>query len=164
MIINIHESTELEKYFELVEGKVVALTSGFFDPIHPGHVSLFQDGVNKADFDVLVVLLDGDEMTALKKGKSFMPAKDRAYIIDELECVDHVVVFDNDETTASTEALDILKPAYFLKGGDRDGIENIPEWDVCKKNGTKIVTSVGDDKLWSSSNYLADWVEFVNSK
>jgi cytidyltransferase-like protein len=164
MIIHIDNKDELNKYFESVSGKTVALTSGYFDPLHPGHVSSFTDSYNKADFDVYTVVLNGDAMTAIKKGKAFTPAEDRAYIIHEFECVDHVVIFDNKHNTDSNEALDILKPKYFMKGGDRIDIENIPEWDTCIKNGTEVISGVGEDKMWSSSDYLAEWVEFANSQ
>lgn len=163
MIVYMDNATEFQSFLESLKGKVIGLTSGYFDPIHPGHVSMFNECHNKAPIDELIVLLNGDKQATLKKGKPFMPTKDRAYIISNFSAVDHVVIYDNPDTVTSVEPLDIIKPAYFLKGGDRDGIEKIPEWDVCQKNGTEIVTNVGDPKIWSSSNYLSEWVDFVNS-
>ena len=85
----------------------------------------------------------------------------RAYIVAALEGVDAVVKLENeyDEETV-VKALRDLKPDVFTKGGDRCDEQSIPEWGICQETGIRIVTGVGVDKHWSSSNYLRDWEEF----
>lgn len=114
MILDISEYSKFRD--ENLKGKTVVVTSGFFDPLHPGHVSLFEE--SKKLGDILVVLLNGDMQAVAKKGKAFMPAQDRAYIINALKYVDHVVIYDAQDRTDSNEAIAIMKPEIFAKGGD----------------------------------------------
>jgi len=87
-------------------------------------------------------------------------------MIDSLKGVDITVMFNpsNREDITVCEAIESIKPDYFTKGGDRTGIENIPEWPISQKVGIEIVTNVGKDKIISSTQILQDWVDFVNSK
>jgi len=98
-----------------------------------------------------------------KKGKAFMPAQDRAYVINAFECVDHVVIYDAEGRTDSNEAIGIMRPDIFAKGGDRDMKRNVPEVETVESYGGKVVYNVGNPKIWSSSNYLEEWVGFKNS-
>jgi len=159
MILDIGEYPKFRD--ENLKGKIVVVTSGFFDPPHPGHVSLFEE--SKKLGEVLVVLLNGDMQAVAKKGKAFMPAKDRAYIINAFKCVDHVVIYDAEGRTDSNEAIAIMKPEIFAKGGDRDMKNNVPEVDTVESYGGKVIYNVGNPKIWSSSNYLEEWVEFKNA-
>ena len=67
----------------------IACVSGYFDPIHIGHIEYFKKSKNIAD--KLMVIVNNDEQAVLKKGKAFMPADERIKIIQELKCVDYVV-------------------------------------------------------------------------
>jgi D-beta-D-heptose 7-phosphate kinase/D-beta-D-heptose 1-phosphate adenosyltransferase len=160
MIIDLDKYQKLRK--ENFPDKSVVCTSGYFDPIHPGHISCIRE--SKKLGDILVVLVNGDNQCVVKKGKAFLPATDRAYIIDSIKDVDYVVIYDNNQTTACTEAIEIIKPNIFAKGGDRNTKGRVPEVDVVEKHGGKVVYNIGDPKMWSSSNYLQEWVDFVNSK
>lgn len=164
---------DLDKYQEIKKAnfpdKKVVCTSGYFDPIHPGHISCLLE--SKKFGDVLVVIIDGDSRAINKKGKPFIPAKDRAEIVDAIRGVDYVVVHENPAATDCSEVLEIIRPDVFTKGGDRnDKDRNDPksglkvEADLIESYGGHIEYSVGADKVWSSSNYLAEWVEFANSK
>jgi D-beta-D-heptose 7-phosphate kinase/D-beta-D-heptose 1-phosphate adenosyltransferase len=141
----------------------VILTSGGFDPIHPGHISCIQDSAKVADHkSFLVVVVNGKEFLQRKKGRAFMPLKVRSQIVSALRGVDIVVPFNPSEPGDMTvcEPLRMIRPDIFTKGGDRD-VTNIPEADVCNKHNISIVSGVGDDKHWSSSDFLAkhrDWV------
>lgn len=154
----------LEKYQEYKQqnfpDKTVVCTSGFFDPLHPGHISCIRESKEYAE--ILVVIINGDEQAKLKKGKPFIPAKERAYIINSIKDVDHVVIYDSKETTTSVEAVEIIKPEVFTKGGDRDAKKSVPEVDTVEKNGGRVEYNVGDPKMWSSSNFLQEWVDFNN--
>ena len=134
--------------------KKTVMVSGYFDPIHPGHISYMREASKLGE--ELIVVIDGDERTAAKKGKPFMPAEDRKVIIEALDFVDFVYI----ENVNVKEALKRFMPRIFAKGGDRTGPENIPEWDLCEELGIEIVTGVGADKEWSSRTYLQDWADF----
>jgi len=104
------------------------------------------------------VAVNNDDFLINKKGRAFMPHNVRCQIVSAIKYVDFVVPYNptrsNDMTVC--EAIEIMRPDYFTKGGDRE-LGNIPEVEVCTQVGTKIVTGVGDDKLWSSSEYLKKW-------
>lgn len=138
-------------------GKIVC-TSGGFDPIHPGHVSCIHQ--SKQFGDTLVVIVNGDNFLKEKKGKAFMDLQTRCQIVSHLKGVDYVIPFEikNDQTVSV--ALDKIKPHIFTKGGDRIDESSIPEWSTCEKHGIKVISGVGFNKLWSSSNFLQDWGEF----
>ena len=69
--------------------KVVVAVSGGFDPIHIGHVRMFERA--KTLGDELVVILNNDNWLKKKKGFSFMPEKERKEVIEALRVVDRVV-------------------------------------------------------------------------
>ena len=163
----------LKDFFKLREtelnGKTISSTSGYFDPIHPGHVSCIME--SKKFGDILVVIVDGDSRCINKKGKAFIPAIDRADIVDAIKGVDYVIIHENPNATNCAEVLEVVKPDVFCKGGDRnDKDRNDPnsglkvEADLIESYGGRIEYGVGRDKVWSSSNYLQEWVDFVNSK
>ena len=93
-----------------------------------------------------------------------MPAIDRANLVDQLKCVDYVVIYDHPTKYDSCEAIEIIKPDVFTKGGDRDNSKVVPEVEIVEGYGGRVEYSVGNPKLWSSSNYLKQWEEFANSR
>jgi rfaE bifunctional protein nucleotidyltransferase chain/domain len=137
-------------------GTIVA-TSGGFDPIHPGHISCIMD--SREYGDTLVVIVNGDQFLTNKKGKPFQDLATRMLIVSALREVDYVVPFEikNDQTVI--KALEKLKPNVFTKGGDRVDETSIPEWETCQKYGIKVISGVGLDKRWSSSDFLREWEE-----
>ena len=125
--------------------KIVA-TSGYFDPLHIGHLECLE--LSKQLGDKLIVIVNSDLQAKLKKGKSFMKQEDRIKIIAALKCVDEVFLsIDKDKTQC--KSLRYLKPDIFAKGGDRISNE-IPESEVCKEFGIEIVDGLGK-KIRSSS-------------
>lgn len=141
---------EVEKYLsELRKQKKIVATSGYFDPIHHGHIELFK--LSKELGDYLIVILNNDNQTIQKKGFVFMPAEEKAKIIAELACVDTVLIsIDEDQTQCKT--LEYLRPHIFAKGGDRYAYE-IPETPICRKYGIEIIDGVGA-KVQSSSDLI----------
>jgi cytidyltransferase-like protein len=165
MVIPINDFPKIRE--EELKGKKIVCTSGFFDPIHPGHVSCILEA--KKFGDILVVIVDGDSICVTKKGKPFIPEKDRADIVDAIKGVDYVVIYDHPTRYDVAEALDIVKPDIFAKGGDRDkeDAKSGPvflENEVLKENNGRVEFNVGAKKIWSSSNYLQEWVDFINNK
>jgi len=129
----------------------LVMVSGGFDPIHVGHLRMFQEA--KKLGDELLVVLNCDAWLVRKKGKAFMSSVDRAEIIKAFDCVDQVYVLETDRADVS-EAIELFKPHIFANGGDRKAEKDIPEAPICKKHGVKMVFNVGGGKLRSSSELL----------
>ncbi len=126
----------------------VVVTSGYFDPLHIGHLECLE--LAKELGDKLIVIVNSDFQAKLKKGKSFMSEQDRMKIISSLKCVDEVFLsIDQDKTQC--KSLKYLKPDIFAKGGDRLKGE-IPEAKVCEDLGIKIIDRLGL-KIRSSSSF-----------
>lgn len=142
-------------------GKIVC-TSGGFDPIHPGHVSCIHQ--SKQYGDTLVVVVNGDNFLKVKKGKAFMDLATRCHIVAHLKSVDYVIPFEIENDQTVSVALEKIRPHIFTKGGDRINAATIPEWNTCQKHNIKIISGVGFDKLWNSSNFLKEWGDFYKSK
>ncbi len=129
------------------------MVSGGFDPIHIGHLRMFQEA--KALGDKLLVVINSDSWLIRKKGKKFMSSKDRKEIIEGFACVDHAYVLESDRDDVS-EAIELFKPAIFANGGDRKAPKDIPEAKVCKKYNVKMVFNVGHGGKIRSSSILLD--------
>ena len=136
----------------------IVIVSGGFDPIHVGHIELFEKARSLGDG--LTVILNTDEFLMKKKGKIFMPLEERKKIIESLSVVDLVAVSkDEDQTVCKTLTMmasiraeeDVL---MFCNGGDRTSGENTPEHRVCEQLGIETVYGLGE-KIQSSS-WLTD--------
>ena len=127
---------------------VIVAVSGYFDPLHVGHIEYLE--MAKSLGDKLIVILNNDNQAALKKGKSFMNEEDRLTIVASLKCVDNVFLsIDQDRNVC--KSLSFLKPDIFANGGDRANKE-IPEAKVCDELGIALVDWLGT-KIRSSSDY-----------
>ena len=126
----------------------IACVSGYFDPLHIGHIEYFKK--SKLIADKLMVIVNNDEQATLKKGKPFMPVDERINIIKELKCVDYVVKsIDTDRTVCKTIENLFLVPTYFCNGGDQNN-NTIPEAEICEKMGIELRDGFGE-KIQSSS-------------
>jgi len=135
---------------------VVVAVSGGFDPIHVGHVRMFQTA--RALGDYLVVILNNDNWLKLKKGFSFMPEKERKELIEHIKWVDKVVLSSHKPGTKDMSIcleLKKIKPDIFANGGDRTH-SNIPEVPVCEKLGTKMIFNIGKGGKVQSSSWLLE--------
>ena len=137
----------------------IILVSGGFDPIHSGHIALIQEAAKLGD---VVVLLNSDKWLRNKKGKEFLPYKEREIIVSSIKAVIDVISFDDLDTTC----IDGIKKTInkypnhnkkFANGGDRN--ENTtPEIKFCEENGIKTLWGIGGNfKMNSSSKILKSW-------
>jgi len=133
----------------------LAIVSGGFDPVHVGHIELFERAKDMADD--LCVIVNDDSFLERKKGKSFMPLNERLKIIESLKPVTMAVESsDEDDTVCNT--LQWIKELYknkyedmmFCNGGDRTGKGDTPEHIACEQIGIKPVYGLGK-KIQSSS-------------
>jgi D-beta-D-heptose 7-phosphate kinase/D-beta-D-heptose 1-phosphate adenosyltransferase len=136
----------------------IAITSGYFDPMHLGHLELLE--LSRAQGDALWVIVNNDQQAALKKGRAFMSEATRLGVVRALRVVDRAVLaVDDDGSVCAT--LDQLiadakaqgHEAFFCKGGDRNA-GNIPEMAILLKHGAQLVDGLGA-KIDSSSSILA---------
>ncbi len=134
--------------------KIVVAVSGGFDPVHIGHVRMFERA--RALGDELVVILNNDHWLKKKKGYAFMPEKERKEVIEALRAVDRVVITKhkpNDKDTSVSRALRAIKPDIFANGGDRK-LGNIPEVPVCAAIGCVMIFNIGHGGKVQSSSWL----------
>jgi cytidyltransferase-like protein len=136
------------------EAKQTVAVSGYFDPLHIGHIELFK--LAKTIGDKLIVIVNNDYQAELKKGNPFMKQKERMAILENLEIIDTVVLsIDKDRTVCKT--LELVRPDIFANGGDRQ-VGEIPETTICKNLGIKLVDGLGK-KIQSSS-----WLTGLHNK
>ena len=129
------------------KNKIRVAVSGYFDPIHVGHLEYLR--MAKELGDSLVVIVNNNYQCKLKKGKHFMDENDRVEIVKALRFVDEVFLsVDNDRTVC--KSLEEIKPDIFANGGDRATSE-VPETPICKKFNIRMVDGLGD-KIRSSSS------------
>lgn len=140
----------------------VVCTSGGFDPIHPGHVSCMREA--KGLGDTLVVVVNGDTFLKNKKGRAFMDVETRCHIVSHVAGVDYVIPFEIENDQTVIQALKRVRPHIFAKGGDRIDESSIPEWGTCQEHNIKVISGVGWDKKWSSSDFLREWGEFWHTR
>ena len=127
---------------------IIVCVSGYFDPLHVGHLEYFNKA--KQHGNTLIVIVNNDQQAVLKKGKPFMPARERIQIIRALECVDIAVLStDTDRTVCNTLSTLHPKPTYFCNGGDQNN-NTIPEIYICKQRNIQLIDGLGD-KIQSSS-------------
>ncbi len=131
--------------------EVVVAVSGYFNPLHVGHLEMIEKA--KELGDKLVVILNNDLQVKLKGRVPFMSLEDRFKIMSAVRYVDQVIVsIDKDLTVCKT--LEKLKPDIFANGGDRKNINDVPEYDICQKYGIKMVDGLGG-KIRASSKLIA---------
>lgn len=136
---------------------VIVAVSGYFNPLHVGHLEMIEKA--KKLGDKLVVIVNNDKQVTLKGRVPFMSEKDRMKIIKALRDVDKVVLAIDDYKLPSGEipvikTLAKVKPNIFANGGDRHNIVNVPEYDICKKLNIKLVDGLGN-KIRASSEMIA---------
>jgi len=136
--------------------KIIVAVSGGFDPVHIGHVRMFNEA--KALGDYLVVILNNDNWLRLKKGYSFMSEEERREIIENFASVDEVLFSFHEEGTSDLsicKELTHIKPHIFANGGDRKE-DNIPEYEVCNTLGIRMEFNIGAGGKIQSSSWLIE--------
>ena len=129
------------------------IVSGYFNPIHKGHIEYFNNA--KALADELFVIVNNDHQRNLKGSKEFMLEQERVLLVNELSAVDQVVLSIDQDKTVSNTLENIHKEysesyeLFFANGGDQNN-ESIPESIICQKVGIKLLDGLGD-KIQSSS-------------
>jgi D-beta-D-heptose 7-phosphate kinase/D-beta-D-heptose 1-phosphate adenosyltransferase len=116
------------------QGKRIVLTNGCFDILHRGHITYLRQA--RALGDVLIVGLNTDESIQRLKGpeRPINSLEDRAQVLAALNCVDHVVAFDED---TPHRLVQVIRPSVFVKGGDYTR-DRLPEAALVEELGGRV--------------------------
>jgi len=133
--------------------KKAIIVSGYFNPIHKGHLEYFNTA--KALTDELFVIVNNDHQRALKGSTEFQLEDERMIIVSNIKAVDKAILsVDKDRTVCKTIAA--IAKEYgenynlaFANGGDQNN-ETIPEKSICETMGIELLDGLGD-KIQSSS-------------
>ena len=136
----------------MIKPKAV-IVSGYFNPLHKGHLELFEKA--KASGDQLWVIVNSDLQRELKGSNEFMDENERLIIVKAIGIVDKVLISIDSDKTQCTTLADLADKysseyeLYFANGGDQNN-DSIPEVLVCKEKGIGLLEGLGD-KIQSSS-------------
>lgn len=140
----------------------IAITSGYFNPIHPGHIECFRLAKQLENVNELCVIVNNDHQALLKRGvTSFQNEKDRMSIVSSIKWVDNVFLSRDKDLTVCQTLRDVVSyyravnhryEFVFAKGGDRFS-NNTPEKIVCDELGIQLIDGLGA-KTHNSSDYI----------
>jgi D-beta-D-heptose 7-phosphate kinase/D-beta-D-heptose 1-phosphate adenosyltransferase len=137
------------------------IVSGYFNPLHKGHLDLFKKA--KSLGDKLWVIVNSDFQRVLKGSKPFMDENERLIIIQSIKYVDYALISnDRDKTQCYTlqQFHDMFSDKYdlaFANGGDQNN-DTISEREVCERLGIELLDGLGD-KIQSSSWLLNQHIQ-----
>ena len=136
------------------------IVSGFFNPLHGGHLDMIEAAAKMGDW--LMVIVNNDKQQVFKKGKIILDEENRLRLMQALRDVDEVVLATDDYQLPSGEipiikTLEMVAKQYsddeliFANGGDRNSTKAIPETEVCEKYGITMRFDAGFGKPDSST-------------
>lgn len=139
-----------------------SIVSGYFNPLHHGHLDLFEAARERSGY--LIVIVNNDHQQILKKGRVIQTVEVRARIVAALRAVDKVYVAVEDGPGING-TFDLIRADFpdteleFCNGGDRRSVDELPTEEIAAgaRNNIRMVYGVGGtDKADSSSRILAD--------
>ncbi len=157
----------------------VCILSGYFNPIHPGHISMVQDVKATYPDCELVVIVNNDHQVRLKKSVPFLDETARCEIVNNIKGVDYVLLsIDQNLSIAKSIEVIVKSNRYhnyspqqtkfkFCNGGDRNPERsNLEELNMCQNYDIDIEYGYGDSKTYSSSNLINhanQWIKHNNA-
>ena len=141
--------------------KKIIIVSGYFNPIHKGHIELFNKA--KSHGNRLWVIVNNDKQRKLKDSKPFHDEEERLIIVSSLKMVDFAMLSIDEDRTVIQSLKDLYLKAIvmdpkgrlvFANGGDQTN-ELIPEANICNHLNIDLIDGIGD-KIQSSSWLLND--------
>lgn len=139
--------------------KKAIILSGYFNPLHKGHLEYFNNA--KALCDELFVIVNNDYQRELKGSKPFQDEEERLLIVSNIKAVDKAIIsIDKDGTVRQSilklaNELGTFYDLAFANGGDQNN-ETIPEIQACNRLGIELIDGLGD-KIQSSSFLLSEF-------
>jgi cytidyltransferase-like protein len=137
--------------------RIGIIVSGYFSPLHVGHLDLIDDAAARGD-DVIVIV-NNNVQQRMKKGKVIMDESDRLRIVMALRSVDYAfIAVDEDRTvSASLAKVAVDFPDHrliFANGGDRNSDEVVPETAVCREQNIEMIFDMGGTQKADSSSRI----------
>ncbi len=133
------------------------IVSGFFNPLHGGHLDMIEAAAELSDR--LIVIVNNDIQQVIKKDKIILSEQNRARLIGALRDVDEVMIAVDDDPTVIHSLQEIARKypddeLTFANGGDRDSEKAIPETEVCRTHNIKLLFGVGGNEKADSSTRI----------
>ena len=151
-------------YLDIIMAKKTkfVVISGYFNPLHVGHLDYISSA--KALGDILVVIVNSDDQVKIKGSVPFMNERDRFRIVSNLKDVDYTYTSTDEDGSVSNSLLSIyylfkdnegFDGMIFANGGDRkEG--DVAEEEVCNRLGIEMAYNVGGGKTRSSSELIKE--------
>ena len=138
--------------------KTAIIISGYFSPLHTGHLDMIEDAQRRSD--AVIVIVNNNDQQVMKKGKVIIDEADRLRIVQAMKAVDHAfIAVDADRTVCASleKAAADFGNEYklvFGNGGDRNEGAVVPEEPVCEANGIEMVFDMGGTQKRDSSSRI----------
>ena len=146
----------------------ICVVSGYFNPIHPGHVSLIRDVKVKWPESKLLVIVNNDAQVHIKDSVPFMDEDSRCVIVSNVKGVDEAIL-SIDQGDSVVQTLELIRKRFpqpieifFCNGGDRQSW--VPESDFCNSNYISLQYGFGDEKSSSSSRLIENAALFIGQR
>jgi len=133
------------------------IVSGYFSPLHIGHLDMIDAAEAAGDF--VVVIVNNNEQQIMKKGKVILDEKDRLRIVKALRAVDDCIIAVDEDRSVSA-SIRVIAEKYsdydlvFANGGDRSSGAVVPETGVCEEFGVEMVFDMGGTEKADSSTRI----------
>ena len=137
-------------------GPTAAIVSGYFSPLHVGHLDMIDGAAELAD--KVFVIVNNNAQQKIKKGKVIIDEADRLRVVLALAAVDHAIIAVDDDRTVSASLRQLAETfsdhrLIFANGGDRIP-DFVPESAVCEEHGIELVFGVGGNEKADSSSRI----------
>ena len=149
----------------------ICIVSGYFNPIHPGHVSLIRDVKSQWPDCTLFAIVNNDYQVKLKNSVPLLDEKTRRIIVQNIKGVDEAYIAI-DKSPSVVETLNKIMMAapdgssiFFCNGGDRSpSASSVPEVEFCDNNNISLKYGLGDNKVYASSKLLEGAAKWINHR
>ena len=141
--------------------KKIIIVSGYFNPIHKGHIEYFKNAASLGQ--ELWVIVNNDHQRELKGSKHFMNESERKLIVESIKYVNKAFISIDQDRTVRESLREFVTAGLhqdwnakfaFANGGDQNN-QSIPEREICESLGIELIDGLGD-KIQSSSWLLAE--------
>ena len=139
----------------MAKTKTLVIASGYFNPIHKGHIEYLNRSKSIGDF--LFVIVNNDSQRAMKGSKEFMKEDERLLVVNNLKSVDEAMIAIDENSRLVEKSIEFIynqigskfDKVIFSNGGDQTQ-NTIGEKEICERLGIEMVFGLGD-KIQSSS-------------